>query len=266
LLSFHSLVTSFRKLGLGKAPVIAHASLSAFGLVQGGAETLVGAILSVFPSVIMPTFTYKTMIVPEVGPPNNGITYGSGNDINRKAEFYRPDIPADGLMGFISETLRLHQNSKRSIHPIYSFSGVNADAALKAQTLENPFGPIEVLMSSGGWVLLLGVEHAANTSIHYAEQLVGRKQFVRWALTPQGIIPCPHWPGCSYGYNTVSPGLRAVTKKIKVGQALVQAFPLKDLIKLVDQMISEDPFALLCTDLGCERCQDIRNSRKNQLN
>jgi aminoglycoside 3-N-acetyltransferase len=266
MLSFHSLVTSFRKLGLNKSPVIAHTSLSAFGSVQGGADTVVGAILSVFPTVIMPTFTYKTMIVPEVGPPNNGITYGSGNDINRKAEFYRPDMPVDRLMGIVPETLRLHQNSLRSIHPIYSFSGMNTAAAIKAQTLENPFGPIEMLANSGGWVLLLGVDHTANTSIHFAEQQVGRKQFVRWALTPHGIIPCPRWPGCSYGFNAVSPRLRAVTRKINIGQALVQAIPLKDLIKIVDQMIFEDPFALLCTDLGCERCQAVRNSHKNQPN
>jgi aminoglycoside 3-N-acetyltransferase len=260
MLSFHTLVTSFRKLGLGQSPVIAHASLSAFGQVQGGAETVVGAILTVFSSVIMPSFTYKTMVIPEVGPPDNGITYGSGNDINGMAEFYRPDMLSDGLMGIISETLRLHQNAKRSIHPIYSFSGVNADSVLKAQTLENPFGPIQVLTDSGGWVLLLGVDHVANTSIHYAEQLVGRKQFVRWALTPQGIIPCGSWPGCSHGFNQISPRLGAVAKSIKIGQANVHAFPLKDLINLVDQMIFEDPFALLCADLGCERCQAIRNS------
>jgi aminoglycoside 3-N-acetyltransferase len=258
ILSFRDLLTSFRKLDLGQAPVIAHASLSSFGRVQGGAETLVGALLAAFPSVIMPTFTYKTMITPEVGPPDNGITYGSGRETNKMAVFYRPDMPADSMMGIVSETLRKHPKAKRSIHPIYSFSGVNADMALKAQTLENPFGPIQVLAESGGWVLLLGVDHTANTSIHYAEQVASRKQFIRWALTPQGIIACPRWPGCSYGFNQVASMVEPVTKKLVIGQALTQAIPLRDLVEIVGEMIAKDPFALLCNDLGCERCLTTR--------
>lgn len=260
MLSFHTLLSSLRELNLDRSPVIAHASLSAFGLVRGGAETVVGAMLAAFSSVIMPTFTYKTMITPEVGPPNNGITYGSGSENNKMAEFYRPDMPADALMGIIPETLRQHPMAKRSVHPIYSFSGVNATAALRAQTIEDPFGPIQVLTESGGWVLLIGVDHRVNTSIHYAEQLSGRKQFIRWALTPQGIIACPHWPGCSYGFGQVAPLVRPVTRRAKIGEASVQAIPLQELVSVVRQRIAEDPFAFLCSDSGCQRCQEVRNS------
>jgi aminoglycoside 3-N-acetyltransferase len=260
MLSFHAILSSFRELDLGQSPVIAHASLSAFGLVRGGAETVVGAMMAAFSSVIMPTFTYKTMITPEVGPPNNGITYGSGRESNRTAEFYRPDMPADVLMGIIPETLRQHPMARRSVHPIYSFSGVNALSVLRAQTVENPFGPIQMLADAGGWVLMLGVDHTVNTSIHYAEQLSGRKQFTRWALTPQGIVTCPRWPGCSFGVNQVGPLLSAVTKKGKIGEASIQAIPLQELVSVVGQKIYEDPFAFLCADSGCERCQEVRKS------
>ncbi len=67
------LLVGLRSLKLNGKPVIAHASLSAFGQVQGGAETLVSALLAVFDSVVMPVFTYKTMIIPPVGPENNAI-------------------------------------------------------------------------------------------------------------------------------------------------------------------------------------------------
>jgi len=258
MLTFRDFLTAFRVLNLGQAPIIAHASLSAFGDVKGGAETIVGAMLAVFHRLIMPTFTYHTMITPEVGPLDNGITYGSGSEANKMAEFYRPEMPADKLMGMIPETLRQHPMAKRSMHPIYSFSGVNAEVVLQAQTLADPFGPIRVLTDDQGWVLLMGVDHTANTSIHYGEQVAGRKQFTRWALTPQGIVACPRWPGCSYGFNQIAPRLSEVSKQITIGQGTVQAIPVKALVDTTVQIISEDPLALLCSDFGCGRCNAVR--------
>jgi aminoglycoside 3-N-acetyltransferase len=260
MLSFRNLVTSFQKLDLGQSPVIVHASLSAFGPVQGGADTLVGALLSSFSGVIMPTFTYRTMITPEIGPPDNGITYGTGSETNLTTEFFRPDMPVDKLLGIIPETLRRHPKAVRSNHPIYSFTGVNSEPIIRAQSLDDPFGPIGMLTANGGWVLLLGVDHTANTSIHYAEQIAGRRQFIRWALTPQGIIACPGWPGCSYGFNQANPSLEKVTKTIVVGKAVVRAYPLEHLVGIVIRMIQKDPFALLCNNMGCERCNAVRKT------
>ena len=125
--SFHDFARGLRQLGIERdSPVIAHASLSAFGQMTGGAETLVGALLASFNTVIMPAFTYLTMVTPESGPPGNGITYGTGKDTNRMAEFYTPDLPADRTIGAVAEALRRHPKAARSMHPILSFTGVNA--------------------------------------------------------------------------------------------------------------------------------------------
>lgn len=261
MLAFRNFSSAFQHLDLGDKPVIAHASLSAFGEVQGGAATVLGALLSTVDSLLMPTFTYKTMVVPDDGPPNNGITYGSAKDANRMAEFFDPEMPADKSMGVISETLRQHPDARRSIHPIYSFAGINADEAIFSQTLEDPFAPIEVLTRKDGWVLLLGVSHITNTSIHYGEQLAGRHQFTRWALTYNGITACPRWPGCSSGFKQIIPHLAWFTQKIQIGSALVQAVPIISLIDIVQELIAEDPQALLCDRDGCERCSDIRKGQ-----
>ena len=258
MLSFHKLSSAFQNLDLDGKPVIAHASLSAFGEVRGGAATLLGALLCAVDSLLMPTFTYQTMIVPDEGPPNNGITYGSANDANRLAEFFDPDMPADKAIGVVAETLRQHPDARRSIHPIYSFAGINVDEAIFAQTLEDPFAPIEVLARAQGWVLLLGVSHTVNTSIHYGEQLAGRHQFTRWALTYSGVTTCLRWPGCSSGFDVISPHLTWFTQKIQIGPALVQAIPLKSLLAVVQELIAEDPLALLCDRVDCERCNAIR--------
>jgi aminoglycoside 3-N-acetyltransferase len=252
------LAAGFRGLRLGKAPVIVHASLKAFGQVDGGAEAVVAALVKSFPAVLAPTFTYKTMVTPGIGPDDNGIVYGSGADLNKMAEFFTPNMPADPLMGVIPETLRLRPDARRSAHPILSFAGIHADALLAAQTLAEPFGPLGALEKAGGWVLLMGVDHTVNTGIHYAEKRSGRKTFVRWALTPEGVRECPSFPGCSTGFDAIVPEVEKQARRVKIGEATVQAVPLKMLVKAVKALIKKDPLALLCQQEDCARCGESR--------
>jgi aminoglycoside 3-N-acetyltransferase len=257
---FHDLQNALRKLEINPAsPVIVHTSLSAFGQIRGGSPALLGALLGVFHAVVMPTFTYKTMLIPEAGPENNAILYGSGGDSNRMAEFFRPDLPSDRLMGVLPETLRRHPQARRSQHPILSFAGLNVDPILHSQTLEQPLEPIRLLLEAGGWVLLLGVNHTVNTSIHYAERLAGRRQFLRWALTPQGVCECRGFPGCSDGFEALAPHLETVVRKVQVSAALIQALPLPGLVEAAVACLAEDPLALLCSRSYCERCTTLRS-------
>jgi aminoglycoside 3-N-acetyltransferase len=174
------------------------------------------------------------------------------------AEFYTPRMPADPLMGIIPETLRTHAGTERSIHPIQSFAGINAINLLKAQTMEDPLGPLGALEKDGGWVVLMGVNHTVNTSIHYAEKLAERKQFLRWALTPKGVLECPGFPGDSAGFQAIAPDIEKFTRKVQIGAANVQAVPLAMLFKVVVTRIKKDPLALLCQQADCERCGEIR--------
>jgi aminoglycoside 3-N-acetyltransferase len=253
------LLLGLRGLRLGTAPVIVHSSLKSFGLVEGGPGTVVNALVTVFDTVIVPTFTCRTMIIPLTGPENNGITYGSRHDQNRMAEFYRPGMPADPRMGIIAEALRRHPRLKRSNHPVLSFAGFNAEKILAAQTLADPLAPLGILEKVNGWVILVGVDHTVNTSIHYAEKLAGRRQFIRWALTPKGVVECPGFPGCSEGFQAITPDMDKFARKVKIGSTLVQAFPLKMLFKVVVGRIKKDPLALLCQREDCEDCNGIRN-------
>ncbi len=261
MVSFRDIVTGLRQLNLGRdKPVIVHASLSAFGDVRGGADTILGALLMTVNSIMMPTFTYKTMVTPETGPENNGIVYGSGKDRNHMAEIFKPDMPADIMMGVVAEALRKHEGVKRSSHPILSFSGMNVDAALQAQTLQEPLAPIGALEELDGWVVLMGVDQTTNTSIHYCERLMGRKQFVRWAITREGIKECSGFPGCSMGFQQVDPLLKGITRKTQVGKAEVRAVRLQPMIEILSGYLRNDPLAMLCGDPDCERCNAVRQS------
>lgn len=261
MVSYRDIVSGLKHLGLDPArPVIVHASLSAFGDVQGGAETILGALMAVMDALIMPTFTYRTMVIPEEGPEHNGITYGTGRDLNSMAEIFVPSMPADPLMGVIAETLRKYPGSSRSRHPILSFSGVNSERSLQLQSMQDPLAPIADITEQGGWVLLMGVDHTVNTSIHYAEKLSGRKQFIRWALSPQGVLECPGYPGCSDGFEQTVSQLSVITRQVNIGEATVKALPLQEMCTILTQMLLDDPLALLCSRLDCERCADVRHA------
>lgn len=260
MVSFRDFVNAFRELGLNSTqPVIVHASLSTVGPIRGGAETVLGALLPAVKGVMAPAFTYKTMITPEIGPDHNAIDYGTGKDTNRLAEFFQPDMPADKMMGILPETLRKHPRACRSSHPILSFAGIAVEDALAAQTFQNPLAPIGRLADENGAVLLIGVDHTVNTSIHLAEKLAGRKQFVRWALTPQGVRECPGFLGCSDGFDQAASFLGPITRSARVGEATLRLVPLAPMLLALTELLQREPTALLCQRENC-RCSVVRQA------
>ena len=258
MLDFDELKSFFDALELQDKPVIAHASLKPFGYIQNGADTIVRAMLLSFRSIMMPTFTYKTMITPEVGPPNNGITYGAEKDSNKMACPFSPDMPADKMMGIVPEALRNHAPAMRTSHPILSFAGIKSEEYLNTQTLYEPLAPIGALADADGWVVLLNVDHSVNTSIHYGEKLAGRKQFIRWAMVGNRIVECPGFPGDSSGFNAIEEYINPDTRRVDIGSVFIQAIPLKRLFDAVGELIKKDPLTLLCQRTDCERCHTVR--------
>lgn len=241
-------------------PAIVHTSLSSFGHVEGGAQAILGALLENFNTIIAPAFTYKSMVTPEVGPPENAVEYGSWSGANRMAEFFAPDLPVDKTIGILPETLRTYSQARRTSHPIMSFVGINAEDLLDAQTPNDPLGPIAALVEQDGWVALLGVTHIINTAIHLGEQLAGRRTFTRWALTPKGIVACPGYPACSEGFDAIDLHLIPYIIQAQVGQALVQVIPVRDVVNTARKLVEHNPLALLCAKDYCERCNAVRQS------
>lgn len=261
-LNFRDLILGIRQLEINPGtPVMVHANFERFDSVRGGAETVIGVLLSSFSCVLMPAFTFQTMVVPGVGPEDNAIVYGTQVDQNLRAQFFQRDIPVDPQLGELSEAFRNHPKAERSSHPILSFCGLNTRQILASQSLAEPFAPVGSLADLGGWVLLLGADHSANVSIHWAERLAGRKQFIRWALTSSGVVECPGFPGCSCGFNALSERLGGVTRSGSVKDVHIHAFPVREMVDIARRWIEEDPGALLCEASDCDYCRLVRIGR-----
>jgi aminoglycoside 3-N-acetyltransferase len=244
---------ALESLGLdGHSDVIAHSSLSSFGFVTGGARALVDAMLGASRTLVVPTFSYYTLVYPEDrdqpdwprhrpedGPP------------------FRPDSPVSSDIGRVPQTVLDHIPHRRSGHPALSFAalGANADRILDAQTLDHPYAPIGALYDLDGDVLLMGVDHRSNTTVHYGEYLAGRPLLDRWANTVEGVVHT-YFPNCSAAFNAIGPRLETL-EQVQVGRAIVSRMKVREVVDVTVAMLEENPEALLCSYSNC-RCQSVR--------
>lgn len=261
MIGYREIVNALKRMGLmPQTALLAHVAPDLSQQVKGGARTILGAILAAVDNAMLPAFTFNTMVIPESGPEDNAIIYGSGRESNLNAEIFTLDLPADPLFQPMADTFLKYPQAQRSNHPLLSFIGLGLKDILESQTAADPYGPIRSLMELDGWVLLMGVDQASNFSIHYAEFLTGRKQFTRWALTPDGVAECLHFPGCLDGFNKLQYHLEECKHEAILSDCVCHAYPLTEVIDITTRLLRKDPYALLCSNLNCERCNTVRKS------
>ena len=264
MLGFREIVKGLNNLGVKKQyPDIAHIHSDLLTKIKGGSGTLLGAILTAADNVILPAFTTRTMVIPEAGPANNALDYGSGRESNLRAEFFSEELAADELYFEMADSMRHYPGTFRSSHPVLSFLGLGMNTALESQTNHQPYTPIKSLLDLEGMVVLMGVDQSHNFSIHYAELLAGRKQFTRWALTNDGILECNPFPGCPDGFNKLNKHIEAFKHQITIADQIWQAYSLEELMRAAVDLLKKDPYSLLCSRLKCERCNAVRQSITN---
>lgn len=155
--------------------VLTHMALSKLGWVVGGAETVIRALLTVLGprgTLMMPTHTTNNTDPADwCNPP---VPESWHQLIRDHMPAYQPSITPTRQMGAVSELFRTWPGVKRSAHPVTSFAaiGPNADYLLHDHVLEEDTGdrsPVGRLYELDGHVLLIGVGHWNNTSLHLAE-------------------------------------------------------------------------------------------------
>lgn len=170
------LVRDLKRLGLDAgATVIVHTSLSQIGWVPGGAHGVILALLDALGetgTLVMPAHSgHLTDPASWVAPP---VPERWWRTIRKEMPAYDPALTPTRLMGTVAETFRKHPGALRSPHPHVSFAalGPNAERIAREHPVGDMFGersPLARLYELDAHVLLAGVGHGNNTSIHLGE-------------------------------------------------------------------------------------------------
>lgn len=171
-----SLKQDFEALGIRPGLVlIMHSSLSEIGWTVGGPVAVIKALMQVLTSkgtLIMPTFSGdNTDPSSWENPP---VPESWWDTIRNEMPAYHPEITPTRGMGVIVDTFRNWPNVIRSNHPISSFAawGKHAEFIIKNHELTADLGedsPLARIYELNGKILLVGVSHENNSSLHLAE-------------------------------------------------------------------------------------------------
>jgi aminoglycoside 3-N-acetyltransferase len=171
-----SLVDDLHALGVAPgALLLVHSSLGRLGYVAGGAPAVVQALLTAVEpggTIVMPAFSgdlsdpsrWEAPPVPEPWWPV----------IREHAPAFDPAVTPTRAMGAIVECFRRFPDVRRSAHPRDSFAahGPAAPRIVDDHPLAYAMGersPLARIYELDGQVLLLGVDHGNNSSLHLAE-------------------------------------------------------------------------------------------------
>lgn len=158
----NDLEEGFSYLGLKSGDsVLVHSSLSSFGLVQGGAITVIDSFLNILKDeglVIVPTLT------------------GKATDCKDKPPIF--DVKTTPCWtGKIPETFRMMKLSERSLHPTHSVAAIGERKHELIKQHETGLSPCDdkspyyknALLN--GYIMLIGVDQECNTTIHCCEEI-----------------------------------------------------------------------------------------------
>ena len=247
------LVADLTALGVRRGGVLlVHTSFRAVGPVVGGPLGLIAGLrAAVGPAgtVVMPT-----------------MTDGEG--------VFDPRTTPTVDMGITAELFWRQPGVRRSDHPGGSFAAVgpHADAICAPQPLSPPHGPdspVGRVHDLGGQVLLLGVGHSEDTTLHLAEALAA----VPYAVEHPCVVVDEHGVArtvaiaetdhCCRRFALADTWLRArgAQREGRVGRAQARLVEARVLVEVAVAALAAEPLLFLCPPAeACAECDHARAS------
>lgn len=250
----------FKELGIKGKSVVVHSSLSSFGEVKGGAEAVADALLSSFRTILMPVFCWDSVAAPPENdrPRQNGCDYRYYDTWDRKPiPFVIEKAGIEPCMGIISRYFLTVSGVKRSDHAWHSWAvyGDSGESLIKQHSWDTTNLPLERLAELDANILLLGVGLSSCTAIHIAEEMLGRRPFIRWAMDRNGEIKRVRSASCGKGFNNLFPFCEDLFKTTTIGRCRALTVPLKPFLERAVSVILSNPEVTRCS-LNCIRCRD----------
>ena len=249
----NELADQLRALGVAPGGVlVVHTSFRAVRPVAGGPAGLIGALRAALGqrgTLVMPSWT--------------------GSD---EEPFDPRTTPASSDLGIVAETFWRMPGVVRSEHP-FAFAAIGPQAeAVTSGPLPLPphvhDSPIGRVYDRDGQVLLLGVGHDANTTLHLAELLAGVPYGVPKHITIQRHgrpvrVPYRENDHCCLRFGLADGWLRerGLQAEGRVGHADARLVRSRDIVGVALEHLADDPLIFLHGPAdGCEDCDEARSS------
>lgn len=253
------LITGLQTLGLNAGDtVFVHSSLSSFGYVEGGAQTVVQAFLN----VLSPTGTLSVPIF-------NRYFFEGPDQV-----WDRHNTPS--LMGRITETVRIWPGAYRSAHAIHPAAAVGAHAKdIADRDHETDFdenSSFQRLIDHDAYIALLGVTYQNCTHIHVIEERL-EVPYRHWITYTGTVIDgdththktyrfLKRYPGVTNDFMPIGESLESAghVKTHTIGNSTLRLFKARDLITLGMNHVRKDPLFLISIDTKKEATKYCKSS------
>jgi aminoglycoside 3-N-acetyltransferase len=265
-----TLAQDLRKMGFKKGDVLmVHSSLKSIGWVEGGADAVIDAILSVIGEkegvLFVPTLT---------------ATFAAAG-WSELCKYAWDPKETPSRVGAITDALWRRPNACRSDHPTHSLAAIGRNAQElveghggNASTFDKN-GPYGKYVRMGATILFIGTGMGCNTTLHVAEdwaelpymdQNAGAKAKKDGQVVEVPLRMSPNGHRSFYAKDEASPAVKLFyglgqVREEKLGDAKVQIIAAQDVINgMMKTYYNDDPAFLLCKKEECEFCRKGREA------
>ena len=241
------IVDDLKKLGLERGIAVEiHSSLSSIGFVEGGASTVISALMDVVGedgAIVMSAYLVTPLIPLTEEEKRKGIT--------AKVRKLDENSNCKTGMGVIVDTFCKLPNT-------YLGKGINRVCAWGHKAKLHSQG-YEYLLSIDGWVLLIGVDIHRCSCMHTAEDKVEMpKEIDEHFQLPEEIqrqYPRSDWyieyqdphkplPEDAWGKIQIEAERRGLIRRGYIGQAECMLFKAQPVVDIYEEFLRKDPFRL----------------------
>jgi aminoglycoside N3'-acetyltransferase len=233
---------------------------------------------------VLVVHTAFSRVAPVEGGPGELIAalreaLGPGGTLVMPSMSDEDDLPFDVAstscrgMGIVADTFRRMPGVLRSDNP-HAFAAVGPRAAeiTKPHPIEVPHGldsPIGRAFELDAQVLLLGVGHDANTTVHLAENLAG----VRYGIAHHATVLRDGTPlrvdyreidHCCERFAQLDEWLGDRQRLGPVGNAVARLARSRDIVETALQHLREHETVFLHPPRVCEECDEARGGREHE--
>ncbi|MCI7805249.1 MAG: AAC(3) family N-acetyltransferase [Oscillospiraceae bacterium] len=237
----HKLINEFRNIGIAEGMELeVHSSLSSFGYVEGGAETVIEALMECVGksgSIFMPALRLGSPMELTEDDRNMGLT------VKIKV------LPENALrtdMGIIADTFRQRSD-------VITGKGIIRTSGWGVHAQEAAKGGLDYIIHNGGKALLLGVDIYKLTAMHYVEDILPKE--ISDIFAPSEEVSKKYPPDewfIEAGEPPVKPWYtiqdmaykKGLIKDGYIGKCRFMFFDIWDVVSLYRKELENDPFRL----------------------